>query len=59
MNFRAVVSSDRTEDRVATTLQEAYDLALMLSEEFGYVDVVPNQCGPNPIIATFNNGRIA
>ena len=58
MNYRAVVTSDRTEDMVLDTFEAACDAALMLSEEFGWVDVRPNYCS-SPISCTFNNGRPA
>ena len=56
MNFRALVLSDRTEDLTADTLSRACELAAMLSEEFGTVDVRRNICGPEPILATYCNG---
>ena len=59
MNYRAIVNSDRTEDLVADSFEKACDLALMLSEDFGYVDVKRNLCGPEPILATFNYGKAA
>ena len=57
MNYRAIVTSDRTEDMTADSLQKACELAVMLSGEFGWVDVCRNQCGPEPILATYNNGH--
>ena len=57
MTFRALVPSDRTEDLTADTLPRACELAAMLSEEFGTVDVRRNVCGPEPILATYCNGR--
>jgi hypothetical protein len=59
MNYRAIVTSDRTEDRTADSLQKACELAAMLSDEFGWVDVTRNVCGPEPILATYNNGHAA
>ena len=44
MNYRAYVNSDRTEDRVASTYEQAADFAADLSEEFGWVDVMENVC---------------
>lgn len=57
MNYRAVVTSDRTEDVVTDSFEKACDLALMLSDEFGVVDVRRNLCGPEPILASFNYGK--
>ena len=58
MNYRAQVDSDRTEDMVLDTFEAACDAALMLSEEFGWVDVRPNYCS-SPISCTYHNGRLA
>ena len=57
MLYRALVNSDRSEDLTADSLQKACELAAMLSEDFGWVDVRRNVCGPEPILATYNNGR--
>ena len=59
MNYRAIVTSDRSEDLTADSLQKACELAAMLSEDFGWVDVRRNVCGPESILATYNNGRAA
>ena len=56
MNYRAYVNSDRTEDRVSTTYEQASDFAADLSEEFGWVDVMENVCGGR-VLATYCNGR--
>ena len=58
MNYRAVVTSDRTEDMVLDTFEAACDAALMLSEEFGWVDVRPNYCS-SPISCSYYNGYAA
>jgi len=57
MNYRVVVPSDRTEDCVTDDLDRAYLWCLDLSEEFGYAEIRRNLCGPEPIIASYTNGR--
>ena len=57
MTYTAKVLSDANESINAETIRGACALAAMLSEEFGWVDVVPSTCGPHPVIATFNNGH--
>lgn len=57
MLYRAVVLSDRSEDQTAPTLGRACELAAMLSEDFGAVDVRRNVCGPEPVLACYVNGR--
>lgn len=59
MNYRVIVHSDRTEDRVTDCFYEACDLAQMISDDFGYVDVQRNLCGPEPTLATYIYGRPA
>ena len=57
VTFRALVLSDRSEDMTADSLGKACEIAAMLSEDFGQVDVRRNLCGPEPILATYYNGR--
>ena len=57
MRYRALVQSDRTEDVTCESFTAACEAALDLSVEFGYVDVRRNICGPEPVMATFYNGR--
>ena len=57
MFFTAKPTSEPWESMRAESLQKACELAAMLSEDFGTVDVTRDVCGPKPILATYCNGR--